>query len=104
MSEYIERGALIEKRHKVCEYDEAGFCMTYQAVPVEEIQQAPAADVVEVVRCGECKRYHEETGYCDKNSHFIDSEGMSCSPAESPNWTIWDENDFCSYGERKDGE
>jgi hypothetical protein len=48
MSEYIERGALIDKRHKVCEYDEAGFCVTYQAVPVEDIQQAPAADVVEV--------------------------------------------------------
>jgi hypothetical protein len=48
MSEYIERGALIEKRHKVCEYDEAGFCVTYQAVPVEDIQQAPAADVVEL--------------------------------------------------------
>lgn len=64
----------------------------------------PVVDAVPVVRCAGCKHYHAETGYCDKNSHFIDSEGMSCSPAESPNWTIWDENDFCSYGERKDGE
>lgn len=61
--EYIERGALIEKRHKVCEYDEAGFCMSYQAVSVEDIQQAPAADVVEVVH-GRWETANDGTHFC----------------------------------------
>lgn len=67
------------------------------------LKKVECGQLVEVVRCGECKHYHAETGYCNEHSHFIDSEGMSCSPAESPNWTMFGENDFCSYGERKDG-
>lgn len=57
-----------------------------------------------IVQCRGCKHYHAETGYCDENSFFCDSEGMSCSHAESPNWTVWEENDWCSKGERKTGE
>lgn len=30
--------------HKVTEYDEAGFAMSYNAVPVEVIEKAPAVD------------------------------------------------------------
>ena len=56
-----------------------------------------------IVPCEKCDHYHRETGFCNKHSYFVDSDGMSCSPAESPNWTVWEENDFCSYGERKDG-
>lgn len=62
-----------------------------------------AADVVEVVRCRDCKHWHESTGYCEKHSYFIGADGMSCSPAESPTWTPWDEDDFCSDGQRKEG-
>ena len=42
-------------------------------------------DAVEVVRCRECK-YHNKP---------------PCPMRLSFNWT--DDNDFCSYGERKDG-
>lgn len=43
-------------------------------------------DAVEVVRCRECK-YHNKP---------------PCPMRLSFNWT--EDNDFCSYGERKDGE
>ncbi len=56
------------------------------------------------VCCGECKHYHKDTGYCKIHSYFFEEEGVSCSPAESPTWTMFDEDDYCSDGERKDAE
>lgn len=49
---------------------------------------APLVDVVEVVRCGECK-YLMANGICNM---FADD---NIKPSAS---------DFCSYGERKDEE
>ena len=34
------------------------------------IEDAPTVDAVEVVRCKDCKHWHEETAFCGKNSHF----------------------------------
>ena len=90
MAEYIEREALIEIA------EQQGH------VSFDDIINEPAADVVEVVRCKDCKYWHESTGFCLKNSYFIDSNEISCSPLESPTWTMWGENDFCSNGEMKD--
>ena len=59
---------------------------------------------VQVVRCKDCKHWHEETGWCDHHSHFIDSNGGACHPWESIDWKMLDEDDFCSYGERKDND
>lgn len=50
------------------------------------IRKRPTVDAVEVVRCGECK-YHNKP---------------NCPIRRSFNWT--DDNDFCSYGERKGGD
>ena len=57
---------------------------------LEEINKIPAADVVEVVRCKDCKHryvggYTTQYYVCD----FMDAE-------------LKDEG-YCSYGERKDG-
>ena len=52
-----------------------------------------APDVVKVVRCKDCKHWHEETGFCEEHSRF-DSFGMD--------WNMFADDDFCSYGERKD--
>ena len=49
----------------------------------------------EVVRCKDCKHWSIETGWCEAHSHFF-NDGMC--------WDIFCENDFCSYGERKDNE
>lgn len=71
---------------------------------VSLIEKQPTADVVEVIRCKDCKHYHQFTSFCEKNSYFYDDNGLSCSPADSPCWTMFADNDFCSYGERMDGE
>lgn len=51
--------------------------------------------------CGECQHWHEETSYCELNSYFMDSEGLCCSPAESPSWMMWEKEEFCSRFERR---
>ena len=54
-----------------------------------------------VVRCKDCKHWHEETGWCYHHSHFVGAEGEACHPWESTDWKMFDAEDFCSYGERK---
>ena len=56
------------------------------------IEQAPTVDAVPVVRCRECK--HRGTDYC---IFHIKGE-----PADEELLLKLD-NDFCSYGERKEG-
>ena len=88
--EYIERGALLEKRHNVCEYDgKVVSRVVYQAVPVKDIQQAPIADMMEV-KHGQWLKYitdelHEV--WCDKCSicgfeldDLITAEGYNYCP------------------------
>ncbi len=70
---------------------------------MRHIDNAPTVDAVPVVRGRDCKNWHEETGFCEKHSYFVDGDGVCCSPADSPNWTMFDPDDFCSYGERKEG-
>lgn len=58
------------------------------------IERVPAADVVEVVRCKNCK-------------HFCPYEGEKhkgdCAELVGLESCVY-EDDFCSYGETKDGE
>ena len=76
-----------------CEYD------------TKLIDEIPAADVVPVVRCRDCKYWGDEDG------KLQDSDGALCARCTVHNYLIdgrhtgWcpTENDFCSYGERKDG-
>ena len=67
------------------------------------INQIPTADVVEVVRCKNCKHWHEDTGWCYHHSHFMGDEGEFCHPWESANWKMFDGDDYCSDGEKKEG-
>lgn len=59
------------------------------------IDDATTVDAVEVVRCRDCKHWDTETWFCDNNSTF-DIMGME--------WNMFSEDDFCSYGERKDAD
>ena len=69
------------------------------------IKTAPTVDVVEVVRCRECKYWGDEDG------KLQDSDGVLFARCKIHNYLLdgrhtgWcpKENDFCSYGERKDG-
>ena len=69
------------------------------------IKRIPAADVVEVVRCRECKYWGDEAGElqrsdgvlfarCKVHNYLLDGRHTGWCPTE---------NDFCSYGERKGG-
>ena len=60
---------------------------------VADIDTIPRVDAVEVVRCRECIHYF--SGACLK----IYSDGNVSQDA----WQERNEDDFCSYGERKEG-
>lgn len=56
------------------------------------VRRTPDADVVPVVRCKDCK-------YWQDNNGGYPHEECRWGHGETP-----DANDFCSYGERKDGD
>lgn len=57
------------------------------------VEQMPAMDAVEVVRCKDCIRWYEQEGVCLK----IYSDGAVSAYA----WQSRNPDDFCSYGERR---
>lgn len=62
----------------------------------EEISKIPAADVAPVVRCKDCLYWERDTGFCHYHSRYYDG-GAS--------WDIFfNEDDFCSYGERNEND
>lgn len=69
---------------------EANADGAYGYVDVKQIAEAPTVDAVEVVRCRECKHCDPENGHCD---HPM---GTTTPLKRKP-------DDFCSYGERKEG-
>ena len=97
--EYIERGVLIENVKRVYCTD----CNSYNGVrckacgtgdTLDVIEDAPAVDVVEVVRCKDCVWWEARTcgsciGRCENPRNGLVSEYS-------------EGNDFCSYGERKE--
>lgn len=61
----------------------------------QEIRKQPSVDTVPVVRCKDCKHYQ-----------FADNRAFGF-PVKRCEWTGFedvDDEDFCSRGERKDGE
>lgn len=110
MAEYIEREAAIayireqsEEQQKA--FEEAGgesgiYADAYNDL-AEDFQRIHAADVAPVVRCKDCRCFERQGeynggisyGYC---YHWDYEQGGP------PNMV--DGNDFCSYGERKEGE
>lgn len=85
--EYIERRALLENLER--------FAPEHLTQLLRDlISKQPAADVVEVVRCSQCKHYD------GKACELLCEDADQYSTGHS---TYMDDNDYCSYGERKDG-
>ena len=90
--EYISRDEMIEQTKARIVLGAPKFNTGLEAA-IEVATSIPAADVVEVVRCGQCK-------YCVE--HY-DTDG------NAPYWTCkeWDSgtdyDGYCHYGERKEG-
>ena len=85
--EYIERGVLMYRLGYYYGHTSGEPKYAY-GVALKEVHTAPAADVVEVVRCKDCKHRDPEDKLCEhyRNDHF---------------WMRKDD-DYCSYGERKE--
>ena len=66
------------------------------------IDEAPTVDAVEVVRCCQCKHHkmcEDGTVLCKFHSEYGERDSRDGS------YSIWMEpDDFCSYGERREGE
>ena len=78
---------------------------TWSAVSTIDSLAAPIVDVVEIVRCRDCKYWGDEDvkfprsdgalfARCKAHNYLIDGRHTGWCPTE---------NDFCSYGERKEG-
>lgn len=88
MEEYIKRSELQKTMQHV--YEDS-TCPLHIAAEVDQyITETPAADVVEVVRCGECERR-------SKSADLTDT--VYCPWLKQQ----MRKTDFCSYGERRDG-
>ena len=84
MRRYIDADKLIEFANN----------MKDKTIDANDIARFPAADVVEVVRCEDCKHFDEDiqgTGLCSLGGQ-LDWANMNTMYAD----------DFCSYGERAD--
>ena len=85
--------------------DEAALYWRAYEDAIQCVKAIPAADVVEVVRCRECKYWGDEDGKlqrsdgvlfarCKVHNYLLDGRHTGWCPTE---------NDFFSYGERKEG-
>jgi hypothetical protein len=92
MAEYIERSEVLDSIDEKIVY--INYCSPYQNEiesvvsglerARDSVEYAPAADVVEVVRCKDCKRRNPVGSKCLRDN-------------------LWHgDSDFCSYGERKE--
>ena len=87
MADLIDRAALFANSYILeADYDDGIEPRRAYAISSESVRNAPTVDAVEVVRCKDCKRYQLDSifhvGFCD---------GKRCK-----------DDDFCSYGERKE--
>ena len=95
---YIDADALKEGLGMDCSYrvlitpNDAVRCMA------RYIDEAPTADVVEVVRCKDCK--YCEIYYPVKHLGIESVKNFYCNFSREVVGRF--ENDFCSYGERKE--
>ena len=92
--EYIERDVVMPAVEMAVEL----YNSEYNDIE-HNINAIPAADVVEVVRCRNCKHKvnFQNRIMCDRNARY------SAVHSEWYGLTATDNDNFCSYGERKDG-
>lgn len=98
MSDYIDRQVALDAlgvTKNATKY--GGDHSGYDTRMLYEIHDAltgiPAADVVPVVRCRDCRKRRKD-GYCTK---FIQNISGIASA-----WYMPQDDDFCSYGERRE--
>ena len=81
---------------ETCFNHRSGKCNTWCDVGESyrpDISKFKITDVVEVVRCKNCKHYGQY-GVCNLHSEYADQYSSGCE-------VKMDDDDFCSYGQRK---
>ena len=87
MDDLISRSDLLDDIRKTI--DTSG-CVNHEGEMLDCVRYASAVDAVIPVRCAQCKHFKrnlENDTYCSSVNGLTDPQ----------------EDDFCSYGERKDG-
>lgn len=91
--EYIERKPILKFIEDGLNNPDKSKAFGHDAIEImTEVQYAPTADVVEVVRCKDCKSRHDScfagvgNTYCDVHHKYFPLDG------------------FCSYGEKRDSD
>lgn len=96
MAEYIAREVLLAQLRAMESYNVSPMYRRGYDDCVEAILKAPAADVVPVVRCKDCKWFADNNGGQWYGCQMFQVVRITPEDAPKP-------DDFCSYGERKDG-
>ena len=91
MAEYIEREAL-KQSVRIMPRTTHPELVLYSSVQ-KVISDVPTADVVEVVRCKDCRHFGKNKEYRDTKLPF--------SFCDKFHHNIMTDNDFCSYGEKR---
>ena len=96
MSDYIHKGSARETFCLDCRGVSFGNCEYTDTRQTQKvIDKIPSADVVEVVRCKDCKQFEKHSGHIGN----IQYNGYCKGTGDWVNPT-----DYCSWGERKDNE
>ena len=103
MTRLIDSDSLLRKIHDTAEgladCDQQNAAWALRKYAVRDIMDAPSVDAVEVVRCRDCKWYmpgdlFTDIMFCHRLKKY------NGKPAKY----YYCADDFCSYGERKDGD
>ena len=92
MSRYIDADKLKEECFKFTN-DVSRSAMAFVQ---GQINAAPTADVVEVVRCRDCKFWGIPHANDIEKAHYCCRDNMWCMPLRFA-------DDYCSYGKRREG-
>ena len=98
MGGYIDREALVERLTRNLNACNPGtFSERCYQDAINTVNFFPAVDVVPLVRCKDCK-YWEQYNACDGTKPYrcMNYDGFFYKRTAS--------DDFCSYGERREGE
>lgn len=88
MAEYIEREAFLERMKRTSRYFDVKF----------DIEEFPAADVVQVIFCKDCKHYHAVIA--NEKTGEIGDLGICDQPWRNEGYDV-NETDYCSSAEPK---
>lgn len=94
MTEYITKDQAIHAMEQVTQPE--CFIEDTRKNFARIIEELPAADVVEVVQCKDCRYFTPQAGWGGGQCSYLEDK------FELPEVLIFDD-DYCSDGERKDG-